>query len=140
MATYQGKPVVIKHPAEEIYNKLSDLSSFQEKLESLPAEAREKLGDVHFTADSIVISAPAVGEMVFKLVEKVPFTTLRFAAENSPVPFGITISLKTIDENTTEAGSKIEVEIPAMLRPLIGSKMQEAADKFSEMLSTLFVA
>ena len=34
----------------------------------------------------------------------------------------------------------IDVDIPVMLKPLVGGKMQEAADKFSEMLSTLFAS
>lgn len=140
MAKYSGKPVVVTHPAEEVYNRLSDLSSFQQRLETLPPEAREKLGDVRFTADSIIITAPAVGEMKFVVSERTPFSRLGFAAENSPVPFAIKIDMKPVSDTSTEVMATIDVDIPVMLKPLVGGKMQEAADKFSEMLSTLFAS
>lgn len=140
MAKYSGKPVVVNHPAEEVYNRLSDLSSFQQRLETLPPEAREKLGDVRFTADSIIITAPAVGEMKFVVSERTPFSRLGFSAENSPVPFAIKIDMKPVSGTSTEVMATIDVDIPVMLKPLVGGKMQEAADKFSEMLSTLFAS
>lgn len=140
MAKYSGKPVVINHPASEVYNKISNLSSFQERLDTLPAEAREKLGDVRFTPDSIVITAPAVGEMTFNVAERVPDSLLKLQATNSPVPFAICINLKELSAESTEVNTVLDVEIPAMLRPMIGGKMQEAADKFSEMFSTLFAS
>lgn len=140
MAKYSGKAVVINHPAEEIFNRISDLNSFQERLDSLPAGAREKIGDVRFTADSIVITAAPVGEMTFSVTERTPSSMLRLTAANSPVPFEISIALKPVDENSTEVSTALDVEIPAMLRPMIGGKMQEAADKFSEMFTTLFAS
>ncbi len=138
MATYKGKPVTINLPAEEVYNKIADLSSFQQRMDSLPAEAREKLGDVKFTSDSIAITAPAVGEMKFNVTERVPGSKLVLSAENSPVPFAIKIDLKPLEAASTEVSTMIDVEIPAMLKPLVGGKMQKAANKFSEMFATLF--
>ncbi len=140
MAKYQGKPVVVNHPADEVYAKIADLSTFQQRMDSLPPEAREKLGDVSFTSDSIVITAPAVGEMKFNVTERIPGSRLGLSAENSPVPFAIKIDLKALSEDTTEVNTLIDVEIPAMLKPLVGGKMQEAADKFSEMFGTLFAS
>ncbi|MDE6322681.1 MAG: hypothetical protein K2L85_01005 [Paramuribaculum sp.] len=138
MAKYTGKAVVVNHLANEVYNKISDLSSFQQRLDSLPEAARNALGDVRFTSDAIIITAPAVGEMTFNVVERQPDSLLRLAAANSPVPFAIAINLAPESESSTRVETLLEVEIPAMLRPMIGGKMQEAADKFSEMFSTLF--
>ncbi len=138
MAKYSGKAVVVNHPAHEVYSKISDLSSFQQRLEALPEAARNALGDVRFTSDSIVITAPAVGEMTFNVVERQPDSHMRLEAANSPVPFAIAINLAAESETSTKVETVLDVEIPAMLRPMIGGKMQEAADKFSEMFSTLF--
>lgn len=140
MAKYQGKPVVVNHPADEVYAKIADLGTFQERMDALPPEAREKLGEVRFTSDSIVITAPAVGEMKFNVTERVPGSRMCLTAENSPVPFSIKIDLKPVDESSSEVNTLIDVEIPAMLKPLVGGKMQEAADRFSEMFGTLFAS
>lgn len=138
MATYSSKPVTVNHPIEEIYSKVSNLGAFQQRLETLPQEAKEKLGDVRFTNDSIIINAPAVGEIKFNVVERVSPSLVRLSAENSPVPFGIAIKLAEAAAGATTVGAYIDVEIPMMLKPLIGGKMQEAADKFGEMFATFF--
>ncbi len=39
--------------------------------------------------------------------------------------------------DTTDVTTVIDVEIPAMLRPFVGPKLQQAADKFGEMISNL---
>ncbi|MCM1348516.1 MAG: hypothetical protein NC338_03815 [Firmicutes bacterium] len=138
MAKYSGKPVVVSRSIEEVYGKISNLNSFQEKLDSLPEAARHQLGDVRFTESSIVITAPAVGEMTFNVAERVENSLMRLEAANSPVPFAITIKLEALSADSTQVATWLDVEIPAMLKPMIGGKMQEAADKFSEMFSTLF--
>lgn len=138
MAKYSGKPVTLNHSAEDVYDKISDLGAFQQRLEALPAEAREKLGDVRFTSESIIINAPAVGEMKFNIARREPAKLLRFEAENSPVPFAINIDLNAVEPEQTVVTPTIEVDIPPMLRPLIGNKLQESADKFGEMFTNLF--
>lgn len=138
MAKYTGKTVTVNHPIQEIYDKVSNLSSFQERIDSLPQEAKDKLGEVKFTDDRIIINAPGVGELNFKVIERVSPTLLRLQAENSPVPFYINMNFKEVSEAVTDVTTTLDVEIPAMLRPLIGGKMQQAADKFSEMFSNLF--
>ena len=140
MSTYTGKPVTVAHSAEQLFDKISNLNAFQERLEQLPEEAKAKLGDVRFTDDEIIINAPAVGELRFKIVEKIRPELVKLTAENSPVPFYISMKLKPESEERTEMSTELDVEIPAMLRPLVGSKMQEAADKFSEMFQNFFGA
>lgn len=140
MAKYSGKAVMVNQPINDIYNRISNLSSFQQWLDELPEEMRDKLGDVRFTDDRLIINAPAVGEITFVMAERVAPTLLRMTAENSPVPFNIVMNFIEKSPESTEVRTDLDVEIPAMLRPLVGGKMQEAADKFSEMFSNFFGA
>ena len=48
------------------------------------------------------------------------------------------INLTETSPESTSMTSTIEVDIPAMLRPMVGGKMQEAADQFAELVSGLF--
>lgn len=138
MAKYSGKAVIVAKPINELYDKLSNLSSFQQRIDELPEEAKAKLGDVRFTDNKIIINAPGVGEISFAITECVAPTLIKLSAENSPVPFNILMNFKEISAEETEVSTDLDVDIPAMLRPLVGGKMQEAADKFSEMFSNLF--
>ena len=138
MSTYKGKSALVQQPVAQVYDKISNLATYQQRLESLPTELRAKLGDVRFTDDSIIIAAQPVGEITFRLVERVAPTLVRLEAVQSPVPFAIKIELEPDGENTTKISPELNVEIPAMLKPMVGGKLQEAADKFGDLITTLF--
>lgn len=138
MSKYSGKPVTVNKPVSEIYSRLSNLSAFQQRIDELPEEVRQKIGDVRFSDDRITINAPAVGPLTFIVAERVEPTLIRLAAENSPIPFNIILNMADKGEGLTEISTDLDVDIPMMLRPLVGGKMQEAADKISETFSNLF--
>lgn len=138
MAKYKGKAVDVNQPATDVYNKISNLESYQQRLEQLPPELREKLGDVQFTDDSIIITAQPVGNIVFKITEKAEPEHVRLEAQQSPVPFAIIIHLDDNGNGTTKITPELNVDIPPMLKPMVGGKLQEAADKFGDLISTLF--
>lgn len=141
MATYKGRPARVAQPIAEVYNRIASIESWQQRLDALPAEARQKLGDVRFTTDSIVITAQPVGEICFKVDKLQEPTLVSLQALHSPVPFEIAIHLSEAPDAPTEAtlvSTELNVEIPAMLKPMVGGKLQEAADKFADLISLFF--
>lgn len=137
MATYQSKTVVIQKPIAEIYSRFCDLSALGKKIDELPADQRAKIGDVDFQTDSITINTPQVGQIKFEVVERQEPDRVVFGTTSSPVPLTMTATFKAVDDNSTEVATVIDVEIPAMLRPFVGPKLQEAADKFGDLISKL---
>jgi len=137
MSKYSSKPTIVNRPIGELYSRFNDLSFFSDKLNELPADQLSKIGDVNFTPDSISINTPQIGTLTFKIVERVEPTKVVFGSPGSPVPLTMSVHFKAVDENATEVSTVIDVEIPMMLRPLVGSKLQDAADKFGEMISNL---
>lgn len=137
MAKYQSKPVAIEQPIEVLFDRFSDISLFQQRINEVPEEARAKMGDVTFEADAICINTPQVGQLKFQVTERTAPGHIVFSAVGSPIPLSMSIDITALSETSSEVVTAIEVEIPAMLRPLIGGKMQEAADKFGEMIGQL---
>ncbi|WP_289858635.1 hypothetical protein [uncultured Muribaculum sp.] len=137
MATYSSKPIEIPMQAESVYEKVSNLSGFQERIDNLPQDVKDKIGAVRFTEDSIIINAATVGDMVLSVSEKVPGKRVAFTANGAPVPIVMSINLENIDNEKTLVTTCIDVEIPAMLKPLVGSKLQEAAEKFGDMIGNI---
>lgn len=138
MAQYSSKPVTVGRNIDELFATISNIGAYQQRLEALPADARAKLGDVSFTDDSIIITAQPVGEMRFDVVERVAPERIVLSAVQSPVPLTLAVNLKAIDGASSEVTSVIDVDIPPMLKPLVGGKMQEAADKFGDLITTFF--
>ena len=137
MAKYASKPVAVNQPVEVLFDRFSDVSVFQQRINEIPEEERAKIGDVTFEADAICINTPQVGQLKFKVTERTAPGHIVFSAVGSPIPLAMMIDITATSESTSEVVTAIDVEIPAMLRPLIGGKMQEAADKFGEMIGRL---
>lgn len=138
MSTYSGKAVTLPYSINDVYAKVSDLGQYREMVEALPAEQRVKLQGVEFRGDAVKMNAPGVGELVFKITEHNAPTHVGLNAEGSPIPLKLTLDLADLGDSRTELIPKVNIDIPPMLRPFIGGKIQEAADKFGDIFTSLF--
>lgn len=134
MAKYSSKSVTINRPAEAIAGQFSDFRKLQGALDNLTPEEKAKVGDVSFTEDSIKISTQQVGDIVFKVSERTP-EAICLKAEKSPVPMNLILEMKPVDAESTELTGVIDVDIPVMLRPLVGPTLQKAADQFGSLFA-----
>ena len=48
MASYKSAPQTVNRPAEELFDRFSDLSRLQSSLDGLTPEQRAQVGDVEF--------------------------------------------------------------------------------------------
>ncbi len=137
MSTYSSKPQTTDAPIDKVYDRVSHIGSLQNRIDALPDEIRTKLGDVKFTDDSIVLNAAPVGAITFNVVERNAPSRVALAAENSPVPVTLSINLTAKGDNSTDIVTAIDIDIPPMLRPMVGGKLQEAADKLGELVGKI---
>lgn len=137
MATFKSPKTEIGKSAVELFDRFSDLSNLQTVLDGLSPEQRSQVGDVEFTADSLKIVTPQVGAIEFTVVDRVRPSKIVFGTKSSPVPLSMELDIEPTGEASSSVQTLIEVEIPAMLRPLIGPQLQKAADKFGELISGL---
>ena len=137
MTTYSSKPAVLDMPAKQVYDHVSNIGAYQDKIDSLPDEVKAKIGDVNFSDDCITIKAAPMGDMVLKVTERIEGKRVALTAENAPVPIIMSINLDEKEEGKTEVVTSIDVEMPAMLKPFVGPKLQEAAEKFGDMVKNL---
>lgn len=137
MATFKSPKTEIGKSADELFDRFSDLSNLQTVLDGLSPEQRSQVGDVEFTADSLKIVTPQVGAIEFTVTDRMRPSKIVFGTKSSPVPLSMELDIEPTGENSSSVQTLIEVEIPAMLRPLIGPHLQKAADKFGELISGL---
>lgn len=136
MAKYSSKAVTVGVAPAVVADKFSDLTRLQGALDHMPADQRAKVGDVKFDRDSLSIITPQVGEIKFRVKECSPQRVV-MGAEKSPIPLDMTVDLKPVGSDSTEFVTSIEVDIPFMLKPMLGGPMQKAVDQFSDLLSKL---
>lgn len=137
MAKFNSKPITVDAPAEKIFDKFNDLSLLHHQLNQLPAEAREKIGNVSFEKESITILTPQVGEIKFVVRERKAPEKIVFGTESSPVPLTLTAFLTPLGADKTEIMAETDVDIPAMLKPMVSGPMQKATDQFASLIARL---
>lgn len=137
MTTYSSKTIELQLPVATVYARISDIGGFQSRIDQLPDEVKSKIGSVRFTDDSIIINAAPMGDMVLKVTERIPEKRVAFTAQGAPVPLIMAINVEAAGEDRTNVVTSIDVEIPAMLKPMVGPKLQEAAEKFGDMIRNL---
>ena len=96
-STFESNIKQIPHKQESVFNTLSDLNNlqrlkdkFEQVKDQIPADKREqmdKIKDLKFDSDSISISAPMVGEIKMRIIDREFPKAIKFETENSPVPF-----------------------------------------------------
>lgn len=140
METYKSDKVTINHNINLIFSKLSDPSIFKAQIDNnmdrLPDEAREHLKSVKFEEDGISVESP-MGTLKLSVSESQEPTMVKYTAQSSPVPFGVTINLESVDENTTQAVTELNIELPFMLKAMVGGKLSEGAQKMGELIAKL---
>lgn len=138
MAKYTGKPFRVNLPSATLFERVSNLSDLQSRMDTLPEDIRAKMGTINFPdADTLAFTAPGVGEMKFRIVERTAPSRVKFLADTGMVPINVFIDLAEAGTEATDVTATIDADIPMMLRPLVGPKLQEAADKFGEMFGQL---
>ncbi len=140
METYKSDKHVIDCDIATVYGKLSNPEVFrrhmEENIDKLPEEARTHLQSLKFEDGGVVIESP-MGPLKLGVVEKVVPNKIVFGAAQSPVPFGLVIELKEIDADHTESMTSLQLDIPIMLRAMVGGKLKDGAKKFGEMIAKL---
>ncbi len=136
MATFTSKPVTVAQSAQAISDKFADLTRLQSVLDNMPEEQRAKVGDVRLESDAIVINTPQVGAITLKVTER-SAGRVQFTAMGSPVPMNLDVNLQPLSAESTEVTTEMQVEIPAMLKPLVGGAMQKAVDQFGNLIGKL---
>lgn len=137
MTKYTGKTSVVNLPAAEISDKFADMSTFNDKLAGTPEDVRKHMGDLTFTRDSVCMDTKQAGKVVFKVTERDDRHIV--LACSFPLPISLTINLSPVadDAAKTEVSTDVDIEIPAMLRPIIGPQMQKVADHFSTAMGSI---
>ena len=137
MAKYTSKKVASGMDATDVVAKFDDLSRFQPAIDRLPDEVKSKLGELRFEPDALVINTPQLGAIKLQVVER-SANRVVFEAAASMVPLRTVVDVVPDKQDATSIlTASFDVDIPVMLRPLIGGKLQEAADKMAEMLGNI---
>lgn len=137
MEKYESKIKVVKASPEAIYTLMTDLSQVNG---ILPSNISDKVKETQVSADECSFAIDKIGRVALKIDERQPCSLVKYVL-SAAMSLGINIFLqiKEAPQATSEPESRIKVsltaDIPFMLKPLIGGKLQEVVDRVAETIA-----
>ena len=129
--TFESIITHIPAPIETVYATLSDLNNVSRLRDAIPQDR------ARFDADSCTISVDPVGELTFRVVMREPNKTIKFTAENSPIPLFLWIQLVAIDEQNTKTRITVRTDVNPFLKKMIAKPLKEGIDRMAQALAMI---
>jgi carbon monoxide dehydrogenase subunit G len=124
----------IPYNQENIYKVLSDLSNLERLKDKIP---QDQVSDFSFESDSCSFSVHPVGKIKFSVVDREPFQTIKFAADQSPVDVFLWIQLKGTGEAETKMKLTVNAQLNPFLKPMLAKPLQNGINKIADILANI---
>lgn len=133
-SNFNSETKAINAPCSIVYNKLTDLSNMAEEAKVANSD---KMQIEILDADSCQVNIKPVGNIVLRIVERIPGKAIRLEAEKSPVPVAVWIHTNEVDDSNSELEVKIESQLNMFIKAMAEKPLRDAADKLAELLSSI---
>jgi carbon monoxide dehydrogenase subunit G len=111
---------------------LSNLENINRFRDAIP---QDKIKEMEVTPDSIRFKVEGLAQKIaIAIVEKEEYKTIKFGAENLPIPFNVWIQLKQVAELDTRMRITIKTDMPMMFKMMFDKKIQQGLDQAIDML------
>jgi len=133
MTEFTSEIKTIPYPQEDIYTFVSDLRNielFKEQTND------DRLKNIICTEDSCEISAEPLGMIKFNVVERDPYSIIKFAAERVPFDVNMWIQLKQADSET-KLKVTVKADLNPFIKPMVAKPLQEALNKIADIIASL---
>lgn len=142
MSVYSSGNVTLNASAESVFDKLSNLENLQGLLDKVPADRvpedkRQMFENIKITHDTIEVPGGPMGNLVFRVTERKAPSTIRLKGEGIPIEMALVLNVNPLTETTSSANVDIDINIPAMLKPMVGGQIQKIANQFGDVLGAI---
>lgn len=139
MATYRSEDVTLLAPANVVFGKLDNLEGLGEMIKNAPADQipddkRQMLEGISINADTISFPAGPMGSLTLRKTKSIEPTLIRLEGEGTPVPMSLSLNILPMGEESCTANVEVDLQIPAMLKPMVNGPMQKMTTEFANML------
>ena len=95
----------------------------------------DQVKDFTATEDSCTFTVENIAQITLKILDKTPFISIRFVAENDKnIPFFLTLNYTEVSENKTDVEVELDMDIPVFLKPVIQKPLQRFIETLSEKI------
>ena len=132
---YESKIGQVHANAADVFAVLTNLENLERFKDVIP---QDKIKELEITHDSVRFKVEGLGPKVsIGIVDQEENKTIKYGAQNIPVPLNAWIQLKQVDELDTRMRITVKTDLPAMFRTMIDKKMQAGLDQAVDMLCNI---
>lgn len=129
---YESKIGQIPANDSVVFSVLSNLENINHFRDIIP---QDKIKDMEVSHDRIRMKVEGLGQKIaIAIVEKEEYKTIKFGAEELPIPLNIWIQLKQVAELDTRIRITIKTDMPIMFKMMFDNKIQLGLDQAIDML------
>lgn len=129
---YESKIGQIVANDAAVYAILSNLENINRFRDAIP---QDKIQELEMSSDRIRFKVEGLGQKIAVVIlEKEEYKTIKFGAENLPIPFNVWIQLKQVAEMDTRIRITVKTDMPAMFKMMFDKKIQQGLDQAIDML------
>lgn len=151
MSRYTSDVKIINAAQAQVWARISDFSIYQTLKEQMPEEQKAaikakiqemgegkiQMSDFTFSQDAVDFKISGMPMCVNIVEREEPMKCVKYKAANSPIDVTLWIQLLPKAPYETKCKVTMEVDIPFWLRPMIGKKLDSAADQIADMLTKI---
>ena len=134
MSQYESSVKCIPYSQERVYAKLEDLNNLEALKDKLP---EDKVKEFSFDRDSVTADVPPVGKVTLRVVDRETPKCVKFAADNSPLPFNMWVQVIPDGSEASKMRVVVKAEINFMLKGMIEKPLKDALEKIGTVLSKI---
>lgn len=133
MTTIESTIRQIDYPQQSVYAMLSDLSNIEKVKDKVP---EGKINNLVFDADSISVSTP-MGAVKLVIVDREEPKMIKFATQESPLPFNFWIQILPVAETTSKMKLTIKADMNPFISGMVKKPLQEGIEKIADALQMI---
>lgn len=134
MTKFESSIRQIDYPQSAVYAMLSDLSNVERIQDRLP---QDKVQNLRFDADSITVTAPPVGDLRLRIVERDEPKCVKFETEQSPIPFNLWIQVLPVTDATCKMKLTVGAELNPFIKGMVKKPLEEGMEKIADALQMI---
>jgi len=134
MTTIESSIREIPFPQQNVYAMLSDMSNIERVKDRIPTD---KVKDFRFDSDTIEMSVPPAGKVKLSIVERETPKCIKFASQDSPVPFNLWIQVLPVSETSSKMKLTIKAELNPFIRGMVQKPLQDGIEKIADVLQAI---
>jgi uncharacterized membrane protein len=132
---YESKIGQINANAADVFAVLTNLENLERFKDFIP---QDKIKELEITRDTIRFKVEGLGPKVtIGIVDQEENKTIKYGAQNIPIPLNAWIQLKQINELDTRMRITVKTDMPTMFRMMFDKKMQTGLDQAVDMLCNI---